>query len=83
MSGNTLSNNLINVEGTFVGSKKRDAMFASITSRLKKSIHKYSIEVPTTVKHANTVGKMHANSTLLYDHVLAFSSTIKVQVKFQ
>ena len=73
ISGNTLSNPLVNVEGTFVEIKKRDAIFASIPSRLKKSIHKYGIEVPTTIKHARAVNKIHASSTRLYNLVLATS----------
>ena len=40
---------------------KRDAIITSVTLRLKKSTHKYGIEVPTSVKHARAIDKKNNN----------------------
>lgn len=41
--------------------KKRDAFIASVKSRLKKSIHKYSIRLPTIIKHTRAIDKKNGN----------------------
>ena len=41
--------------------KKRDTIIASVKARVKKSTHKYGIEVPTSVEHAKLLDKKNNN----------------------
>ena len=69
MSGSTSLNALINEEGKLVGTKKRDAIIASIKSRLKKTIYKYGIEVQSSVNHARSIDMKNASPKILYNQV--------------
>ena len=41
--------------------KKREAIIASVKRRVKKSTHKYDMEVPTSVEHAKLLDKKNDN----------------------
>lgn len=42
--------------------KKRDMIIASITTRLKRSTHKYGIEIPRNIEHAKEIDKKNGNT---------------------
>ena len=41
--------------------RKRDAIISAVKMRVRKTTHKYGIEVPTTVEHANRIDKANNN----------------------
>ncbi|KAL7523558.1 hypothetical protein ACHAXR_000235 [Thalassiosira sp. AJA248-18] len=42
--------------------RKRDRIIASVNSRVRKSTHKYGMEVPTSVKHAIEIDRKNGNT---------------------
>ena len=42
--------------------KKRDMIITSITSKLKKSTHKFGVEVPTDVEHTREFDRRNKNT---------------------
>ena len=42
--------------------KKREAMISQVTSRTRKTSHKYGIEVPTSLKYAAKIGSRNKNT---------------------
>ena len=41
--------------------KKRDQVIASVNSRVRKTSHKYGIEVPTSIDHAKKIYASNGN----------------------
>ena len=41
--------------------RKRDRIIASVNSRVRKSTHKYGIEIPTSIKHAGEIDNRNKN----------------------
>ena len=41
--------------------RKRDNIIASVTSRIKRTTHKYGIEVPTSIEHAKKIDSINGN----------------------
>lgn len=42
--------------------RKRDRIIASVNSRIKKTTHKYGIEVPTSIEHAKEIDRKNGNT---------------------
>ena len=42
--------------------KKREAIISQVTSRIRKTSHKYGIEVPTSLKHAAEIDSRNKNT---------------------
>ena len=42
--------------------RKRDRIIASVNSRVRKSSHKYGIEIPTSIKHAEEIDHRNKNT---------------------
>ena len=57
--------------------RKRDTIIASVNSRMRKATHKYGIEIPTSVKHAEEIDKKNGN-TLWQDAIRLEMSNIGV-----
>ena len=41
--------------------KKRDRIVATVNSRIRKTTHKYGIEVPTSIEHAKRIDQLNGN----------------------
>ena len=42
--------------------RKRDSIISSVNSRVRKTTHKYGVEIPTSVKHAYEIDKKNGNT---------------------
>ena len=42
--------------------RKRDMIIATVNSRVRKTTHKYGIEIPTSVKHAEEIDRINKNT---------------------
>ena len=53
--------------------RKRDIILSKIKARIRKTTHKYRIELPTSIKHSLEIDKRNANN--LWKDVLATEMT--------
>jgi hypothetical protein len=60
--------------------RKRDIILSKINARIRKTTHKYGIEIPTSVEHACVIDR--ANSNTLWKDALAKEMT-EVKVAFE
>ena len=60
--------------------RKRDIILSKISARIRKTTHKYGIEIPTSVEHAYDIDR--ANSNTLWKDALALEMT-EVGVAFE
>ena len=42
--------------------RKRDTIISAIKSRIRKTTHKYGIEIPTSVEHAHKIDQKNGNT---------------------
>ena len=42
--------------------RKRDQIIAAVNSRVRKSTHKYGVEMPTSIEHANELDAKNGNT---------------------
>ena len=59
---------------------KRDRILASVDSRVRKSSHKYGIEIPTSIKHAEEIDHRNKN-TFWQDAIKLEMSNVGVAFK--
>ena len=60
--------------------KKRDAIIASVRSRVRKRTHKYGIEVPTSIEHALEIDRRN-NNTLWQEAIAKEMYNVSVAFK--
>ena len=60
--------------------RKRDRIIAGVNSRVRKSTHKYGIEIPTSVKHAEEIDRKNKN-TLWMDAIRLEMANVGVAFK--
>jgi hypothetical protein len=53
--------------------RKRDVTLSKLKARIRKTTHKYGIEIPTSVEHANEIDR--SNSNTLWKDALAKEMT--------
>ena len=60
--------------------RKRDRIIASVNLRTRKATHKYGIEIPTSIRHAEEIDRRNKNTFLQYAINLEMSN---IGVAFQ